>query len=103
MYAVTGIAGKVGGILATSLLVFGPAGAGAQASCAVDHSAEYKAMSMKDDLAHRSPDIHWPVGFEPEKADLFAHNDLIMATRREPSRASITPGIWSLGAPCATS
>jgi hypothetical protein len=99
-------------------------------------------MSMKDDLAHRSPDIHWPTGFEPEKADLFAHNDLIInatcervwthiieasrwptwypnskdveiqggdpvlrdgtATCREPSRASITPGIWSLGAPCAT-
>ena len=35
-------------------------------------------MSMKDDLAHRSPDIHWPTGFEPEKADLFAHNELII-------------------------
>jgi uncharacterized protein YndB with AHSA1/START domain len=33
-------------------------------------------VSMKHDLAHRSPDIHWPAGFEPEKADLFAHNDL---------------------------
>ena len=90
-------------ILAASLLVFGLASAGEQASRAADHSQEYKAMSMKDDLAHRSPDIHWPTGFEPEKADLFAHNDLIMATRREPSRASITPGILSLGAPCATS
>jgi hypothetical protein len=35
-------------------------------------------MSMKDDLAHRSPDIHWPAGFEPERADLFAHNELII-------------------------
>jgi hypothetical protein len=43
-------------ILAASLLVFGLASAGAQASRAVDHSLEYKAMSMKDDLAHRSPD-----------------------------------------------
>jgi hypothetical protein len=33
---------------------------------------------MKDDLAHRSPDIHWPAGFEPAKADLSAHNDLII-------------------------
>jgi hypothetical protein len=33
-------------------------------------------VSMKDDLAHRSSDIHWPAGFEPEQADLFAHNDL---------------------------
>src|SRR6202522_3648291 len=62
-------------ILAASLLIFGLASAGAQASGAVDHSLEYKAMSMKDDLAHRSPDIHWPAGFEPEKADLFAHNE----------------------------
>jgi hypothetical protein len=34
------------------------------------------AASMREDLAHRSPDIHWPAGFEPAKADLFAHNDL---------------------------
>src|SRR5271154_5487512 len=65
-------------ILAVSLLVFGHASEGEQASRAVDHSLEYKAMSMKDDLAHRSPHIHWPTGFEPEKADLFAHNDLII-------------------------
>src|SRR3984957_7552626 len=64
--------------LAASLLLFGLASADAQASRAVDHSQEYKAMSMKDDLAHRSPNIHWPIGFEPQKADLFAHNDLII-------------------------
>jgi uncharacterized protein YndB with AHSA1/START domain len=69
---------NTGRILAASLLAFGLASAGAQASRAVDHSLDYKAMSMKDDLAHRSPDIHWPTGFEPEKADLFAHNDLII-------------------------
>jgi hypothetical protein len=27
------------------------------------------------DLATRDRDIHWPAGFEPEKADLFAHNE----------------------------
>jgi hypothetical protein len=69
---------KAGHIAAASLLVFGLTGAGAGVSHAVDRSQGYKAMSMKDDLAHRSPDIHWPAGFEPEKADLFAHNDLIM-------------------------
>ena len=36
----------------------------------------YNAVTMRDDLAARSPDIHWPAGFEPAKADLFAHNDL---------------------------
>jgi len=35
-------------------------------------------MSMKEDLAHRSPHIHWPAGFDPERADLFSHNDLII-------------------------
>ena len=61
MFVVTGITGKVGAavarsphIAAASLLVFGLAGAGAQASHAVDHSQGYKAMSMKYDLAHRS-------------------------------------------------
>jgi len=47
--------------ITAACLVFGLANAGVQ-----------------DDLAHRSPDIHWPGGFEPEKADLFAHNDLII-------------------------
>lgn len=42
-------------------------------------SEGYKVMSMKDDLAHRSPDIHWPAGFVPAKADLFAHNELIVS------------------------
>jgi hypothetical protein len=67
-----------GRTLAASLLVCGLASAGARASRPVDHLLKYKAMSMKDDLAHRSPDINWPTGFEPEKADLFAHNDLII-------------------------
>jgi uncharacterized protein YndB with AHSA1/START domain len=68
---------KAGGVAAASL-VFGFACAGPQASEYVDHSQGYKAMSMKDDLAHRSEDIHWPAGFEPEKADLFAHNEMII-------------------------
>jgi hypothetical protein len=65
--------------LAASLLVFGLAGAGTLPdSDSATSTEEYKVMSMKDDLAHRSHDIHWPTGFEPEKADLFAHNDLII-------------------------
>jgi uncharacterized protein YndB with AHSA1/START domain len=35
-------------------------------------------MTMKDDLANRSPDIHWPPGFDPLKADLFSHNELFI-------------------------
>lgn len=32
-------------------------------------------MTMKDDLASGSPDIHWPTGFSPAEADLFSHNE----------------------------
>jgi hypothetical protein len=35
-------------------------------------------MTMKDDLANRSRDIHWPAGFDPAQADLFAHNELVI-------------------------
>lgn len=35
-------------------------------------------MTMKDDLAARSHDIHWPQGFDPAKADLFAHNAVVV-------------------------
>ncbi len=35
-------------------------------------------MTMKDDLANRSGDIHWPDGFDPAKADLFSHNEIVI-------------------------
>jgi uncharacterized protein YndB with AHSA1/START domain len=35
-------------------------------------------MTMKEDLTNRSPDIHWPPGFDPLKADLFSHNELFI-------------------------
>jgi uncharacterized protein YndB with AHSA1/START domain len=34
------------------------------------------ALTVNDDGAHRSPDIHWPSGFTPEDADLYAHNEI---------------------------
>jgi hypothetical protein len=64
-------------VTVASLLVFGLAHADLPAS-SLAHPEGHTAMSMKDDLAHRSPDIHWPAGFEPAKADLFAHNELII-------------------------
>src|SRR6202789_413776 len=66
-------------IAATSLLVLGLSSLSDLAAFhPVAHAEGYKTMSMKNDLANRSPDIHWPTGFEPEKADLFAHNDLVI-------------------------
>jgi polyketide cyclase/dehydrase/lipid transport protein len=40
-------------------------------------------MTMKDDLANRSPDIHWPEGFTPTAADLFSHNELAISASCE--------------------
>jgi uncharacterized protein YndB with AHSA1/START domain len=33
---------------------------------------------MNDDLANRFDDIHWPDGFSPDGADLFAHNEVFI-------------------------
>jgi hypothetical protein len=37
---------------------------------------------MNDDLAMRSKDIHWPDGFSPDGADLFAHNEVFINAPR---------------------
>jgi Polyketide cyclase / dehydrase and lipid transport len=64
-------------ITAASLLIVGVSSAYATGSAQSPAQAQgYNAVSMKDDLAHRSPDIHWPAGFAPAKAELFAHNTL---------------------------
>jgi hypothetical protein len=34
------------------------------------------ALTFNGDGAQRSKDIHWPDGFHPEQADLFAHNEI---------------------------
>jgi uncharacterized protein YndB with AHSA1/START domain len=44
----------------------------------LSYSEAASVMTMKDDLAHRSLDIHWPDGFTPEDADLFSHNELLI-------------------------
>ena len=35
-------------------------------------------MTMKEDLANRSTDMHWPPEFDPLNADLFSHNELFI-------------------------
>ncbi len=30
------------------------------------------------DLAQRSHDIHWPVGYSPTTADMFSHNEIVI-------------------------
>ena len=34
---------------------------------------------VDEDLEKRSAEIHWPAGFTPDKADLFAHNEIQIA------------------------
>jgi hypothetical protein len=40
-------------------------------------------MTMKQDLADREKDIHWPEGFSPPQADLFSHNALLIGASCE--------------------
>jgi uncharacterized protein YndB with AHSA1/START domain len=35
-----------------------------------------EALNFNSDGAPRSRDLHWPKGFRPEQADLFAHNEI---------------------------
>jgi uncharacterized protein YndB with AHSA1/START domain len=41
-------------------------------------SQSYPDSIIKDDLAKRSSDIHWPPGFSPDGAVLFAHNSIFI-------------------------
>jgi hypothetical protein len=36
-------------------------------------------MSIIEDIQRRSGHIHWPQGIVPEQADLFAHDDIVIA------------------------
>jgi hypothetical protein len=40
---------------------------------------ESTIMSIIEDIQRRSAHIHWPQGIVPEQADLFAHNDIVIA------------------------
>jgi uncharacterized protein YndB with AHSA1/START domain len=62
-------------VTAASLFIVGVGSASAPVYVQSPAQSEgYNAASMKNDLTHRSPDIHWPAGFAPDKVDLFAHN-----------------------------
>ena len=44
-------------------------------ACSTMHETHARTV-VEDDLERRTPDIHWPTGFTPDKADLFAHNEI---------------------------
>jgi hypothetical protein len=43
---------------------------------AVHARPQSAALTVNEDGAKRSLDIHWPDGYTPEQADLFAHNEI---------------------------
>ena len=50
--------------------------------CAQAQTNTDQAHAANNDLANRSADIHWPAGFSPEQADLFAHNEIFINAPR---------------------
>jgi Polyketide cyclase / dehydrase and lipid transport len=52
-------------------------------------------MTMQHDFATRTSEIHWPEGFDPESADLFSHNELVInATSEKIWSHIIDAGKW---------
>jgi hypothetical protein len=39
--------------------------------------------TIHDDLIERSVNIHWPDGYDPDHADLFAHNTIVIEAPAE--------------------
>ena len=54
-----------------------------------------EALTFNGDGAQRFHDIHWPDGFHPEQADLFAHNELVVHASCEKVFANIVDAqVW---------
>lgn len=51
---------------------------GAQTSAVPSGTKPEAIATMKQDLATRAKEIHWPEGFSPATADLFAHNEIVV-------------------------
>jgi len=53
------------------------------------------ALTVNGDGAQRSNEIHWPDGFHPEQADLFAHNEIVVHASCEKIFANIVDApVW---------
>jgi hypothetical protein len=54
-----------------------------------------EALTFNGDGAQRSKDIHWPDGFHPEQADLFAHNEIVVQASCEKVFANLVDAqVW---------
>ena len=59
-----------------SVVVTGAIVAGQAQTASFKHTND--ALTFNADGAQRFNDIHWPDGFHPEQADLFAHNEIVV-------------------------
>jgi hypothetical protein len=48
-----------------------------------------EALTVNGDGGQRSKDVHWPDGFHPEQANLFAHNEIVVHASCEKVFATI--------------
>jgi uncharacterized protein YndB with AHSA1/START domain len=54
-----------------------------------------EALTVNGDQAQRFEEIHWPDGFDPEEADLFAHNEIVVHASCERVFANIADAqVW---------
>jgi uncharacterized protein YndB with AHSA1/START domain len=54
-----------------------------------------EALTVNGDGVQRSKDIHWPDGFHPAQADLFAHNEIVVHASCEKVFANIVDAqVW---------
>jgi uncharacterized protein YndB with AHSA1/START domain len=77
--------------------------AGAIATCRAQTAGSKsinEALTFNRDGARRSKEIHWPRGFRPEQADLFAHNEIVVHSSCEKVFANIVDAqSWPLWYP----
>jgi hypothetical protein len=74
--AIRGILG--GGFCPLRCAVVAMIVAGFGVSVGVANAAPPSPDVVASDLAHLSPDIHWPASFSPESADMFSHNEIMI-------------------------
>ena len=84
---------KVGRVVVLYVLVTGAIAAGRAQTAGSKPTNE--ALTFNGDGAQRSKGIHWPAGFHPEQADLFAHNEIAVHASCERVFANIVDAqVW---------
>src|SRR5580698_1776849 len=84
---------KVWRVVALYVLAAGAIAAGRAQTAGSKPTNE--ALTFNGDGAQRSKGIHWPAGFHPEQADLFAHNEIAVHASCERVFADIVDAqVW---------